>query len=68
MTKSMQAFEFGSPGRTRTNDQEINSLLLYQLSYRGIEGREYGLRCLNRQTFYAKKITNFLELFMFSTL
>ena len=54
MTRSLQALKFGSPGRTRTNDQEINSLLLYQLSYRGIEGREFGLRSLNRQAFCAK--------------
>ena len=30
--------EFGSPGRTRTTDQVINSHPLYQLSYRGIVG------------------------------
>ena len=29
---------FGSPGRTRTSDQRINSPSLYQLSYRGIVG------------------------------
>ena len=29
--------EFGSPGRTRTTDQVINSHPLYQLSYRGID-------------------------------
>ena len=28
-------FEFGSPTRTRTRDQLINSQSLYQLSYRG---------------------------------
>ena len=28
---------FGSPGRTRTADKVVNSHLLYQLSYRGIE-------------------------------
>lgn len=28
--------EFGSPGRTRTSDQLINSQPLYQLSYRGM--------------------------------
>jgi hypothetical protein len=27
----------GSPGRTRTSDQRINSPSLYQLSYRGTE-------------------------------
>ncbi len=27
----------GSPGRTRTCDQPVNSRLLYQLSYRGTE-------------------------------
>ena len=31
-------FETGSPGRTRTTDRLINSQLLYQLSYWGIEG------------------------------
>ncbi len=31
--------ETGSPGRTRTADKEINSLLLYQLSYRGRRAR-----------------------------
>ena len=30
-------FLFGSPGRTRTADKVVNSHLLYQLSYRGIE-------------------------------
>ena len=64
----MQAFEFGSPGRTRTNDQEINSLLLYQLSYRGIEGREFGLRSLNRQAFYAKISFKIIVSFVISTL
>ena len=29
--------EIGSPGRTRTSDQRINSPSLYQLSYRGTE-------------------------------
>jgi len=29
---------FGSPGRTRTCDQPVNSRLLYQLSYRGTDG------------------------------
>src|SRR5215467_5315309 len=29
----------GSPGRTRTCDQPVNSRLLYQLSYRGTEGQ-----------------------------
>ncbi len=29
--------EFGSPTWTRTTDPMINSHLLYQLSYRGIE-------------------------------
>jgi hypothetical protein len=28
----------GSPGRTRTSDQVVNSHPLYQLSYRGISG------------------------------
>jgi hypothetical protein len=28
----------GSPGRTRTADQVINSHLLYRLSYRGMSG------------------------------
>ena len=28
--------KFGSPGRTRTSDQLINSQPLYQLSYRGM--------------------------------
>lgn len=33
--------EIGSASRTRTCDQKINSLLLYQLSYRGTQdGRE----------------------------
>src|SRR5262249_16574738 len=31
--------EFGSPGRTRTSDQAVNSRSLYQLSYRGSEPR-----------------------------
>ena len=31
--------EFGSPTRARTRDPMINSHLLYQLSYRGIESR-----------------------------
>ncbi len=31
------AFQFGSPGRTRTADPVVNSHLLYQLSYRGVE-------------------------------
>ena len=31
-------FGIGSPGRARTADPVINSHLLYQLSYRGIEG------------------------------
>src|SRR5690606_21711277 len=31
--------EDGSPGRTRTSDQLINSQSLYQLSYRGIDVR-----------------------------
>jgi hypothetical protein len=30
--------EYGSPGRTRTCDQPVNSRLLYQLSYRGTRG------------------------------
>lgn len=30
-------FLYGSPGRTRTTDRLINSQLLYQLSYWGIE-------------------------------
>ena len=29
--------EGGSPGRTRTSDPAVNSRLLYQLSYRGID-------------------------------
>ena len=29
--------EFGSPARTRTTDPMINSHLLYQLSYRGMQ-------------------------------
>jgi hypothetical protein len=35
----------GSPGRTRTCDQPVNSRLLYQLSYRGIEisAKEIGI-------------------------
>ncbi len=39
---------FGSPTRTRTRDQLINSQSLYQLSYRGIvphltdAGRDFG--------------------------
>jgi len=34
----MTAFSvFGSPTRTRTRDQLINSQSLYQLSYRGID-------------------------------
>lgn len=31
------AEEIGSPGRTRTADPVINSHLLYQLSYRGVD-------------------------------
>ncbi len=34
-----QAFESGAPARTRTLDQLIKSQLLYQLSYRGNQGR-----------------------------
>ncbi len=34
----LKAFlEFGSPARTRTTDPMINSHLLYQLSYRGMQ-------------------------------
>ena len=29
--------QYGSPGRTRTNDKAVNSRLLYQLSYWGSE-------------------------------
>ena len=32
--------EAGSPSRTRTYDKPVNSRLLYQLSYRGSDGRE----------------------------
>ena len=32
---------FGSPTRTRTRDQLINSQSLYQLSYRGIAERDF---------------------------
>jgi hypothetical protein len=31
--------KIGSPGRTRTCDQPVNSRLLYQLSYRGMKRR-----------------------------
>ena len=40
---------FGSPGRTRTSNQAVNSRLLYQLSYRGtqnagpVRGRQAGI-------------------------
>ena len=37
---------FGSPGRTRTCDQPVNSRLLYQLSYRGTRQSVVGLRIL----------------------
>ena len=37
----------GSPGRTRTTDQVINSHLLYRLSYRGIIEGAMLLICLN---------------------
>lgn len=33
-----EGVQLGSPTRTRTTDPVINSHLLYQLSYRGIEG------------------------------
>ena len=36
----------GSPGRTRTCDQPVNSRLLYQLSYRGTGQVIFGLRIL----------------------
>ena len=36
----------GSPGRTRTCDQPVNSRLLYQLSYRGTRQSVVGLRIL----------------------
>ena len=37
----MDPLGIGSASRTRTCDQKINSLLLYQLSYRGTQdGRE----------------------------
>jgi hypothetical protein len=39
---------FGSPGRTRTSDQRINSPSLYQLSYRGKIGVP-DLACTSRQ-------------------
>ena len=32
---SLTLFKIGSPGRTRTSDQAVNSRSLYQLSYRG---------------------------------
>ena len=34
-----QIKEVGSPGRTRTTDQRINSPSLYQLSYRGTDSK-----------------------------
>ncbi len=34
--KEIGRFFSGSPGRTRTSDRVVNSHLLYQLSYRGI--------------------------------
>ena len=34
----------GASGRNRTNDTRIFSPLLYQLSYRGIFGADYGAR------------------------
>ena len=36
---SLTLFKIGSPGRTRTSDQAVNSRSLYQLSYRGSEPR-----------------------------
>ena len=39
-------FVFGSPGRTRTCDQPVNSRLLYQLSYRGTRRCQINLRIL----------------------
>ena len=65
--ESVQAFVFGSPGRTRTNDQEINSLLLYQLSYRGIEGRDFGLCAAGRQVLFIISCTIIDNIRLFMT-
>ena len=63
---------FGSPTRARTRDPLINSQLLYQLSYRGIEDAHSKVIELLRQTecdffciilminFEAVKVTNLL--------
>ena len=56
----------GSPGRTRTCDQPVNSRLLYQLSYRGtgmsIEREAYSSKTLRRkgETFLDVEIFGFI--------
>ncbi len=40
-SKELSTGPAGSPGRTRTYDQAVNSRPLYQLSYRGIEPCNY---------------------------
>ena len=42
--RCQQPLGFGSPGRTRTCDQPVNSRLLYQLSYRGTKGTNDKIR------------------------
>ncbi len=34
----------GAPGGTRTLNKQIKSLLLYQLSYRGNQGKNFGVK------------------------
>ena len=48
--RSRRSRDGGSPGRTRTCDQPVNSRLLYQLSYRGTRQPTVGL-CILAKAF-----------------